>query len=160
MADGHMPLLAILLSVLGLVPFVVCGLVALGPDQVAAQRMLSALIAYAAVTLAFLGGIHWGFELQSRQEDASLRRARLGLGILPPLVGWIALLLPLVALSWVALLVLIAAYIGALLVEQKAAQRDLLPPRYLWLRLGFTVVAVAMLVTVLTLRLLDQTIVF
>jgi hypothetical protein len=157
---AHMPLLAILLSVLGLVPFVVCGLVALGQDQVAADRMLSALIAYAAVTLAFLGGIHWGLELQSRQDNASLRRARLGLGILPPLVGWIALLLPLVAAPWVALVVLIAAYVGTFLVEQKAGQRDLLPPRYLWLRLGFTVVAVAMLVTVLTLRLLDQKIGF
>ena len=58
--------------------------------------MLSALIGYAAVTLAFAGGIHWGFELQSRQQDRFVERARLGLGIVPPLVGWIALLLPLV----------------------------------------------------------------
>ena len=49
---------------------------------------------------------------------------------------------------------LIAAYIGAVLVEQEAAKRDLLPPRYLWLRWGFTLVAVAMMITVLTLRLL------
>ena len=116
--------------------------------------MLSALIGYAAVTLAFAGGIHWGFELQSRQQDRFVERARLGLGIVPPLVGWIALLLPLVVPSWVSLIVLIAAYIGAVLVEQEAAKRDLLPPRYLWLRWGFTLVAVAMMITVLTLRLL------
>ena len=36
MADGCMPLLAILLSVLGLVPFIVCGLAALGPDPATA----------------------------------------------------------------------------------------------------------------------------
>jgi heme exporter protein D len=35
-----------------------------------------------------------------------------------------------------------------------------MPHRYLWLRWGFTVVAVAMLVTVTTLRLLGQTIAF
>ena len=87
-----------------------------------------------------------------------MQRARLGFGVLPLLVGWIALLLPLVAASWVSLIVLIAAYIGTVLVEHRAAKRNLLPPRYLWLRWSFTVVAVAMMVTVLTLRLLGQTI--
>ena len=138
-ADGRMPLLAILLSVLGLVPFIVCGLAALGPDPTTADRMLSALIGYAAVTLAFAGGIHWGFELQSRQPDRFVERARLGLGIVAAAgrldraaaaAGGRA--------SWVSLIVLIAAYIGAVLVEQEAARRDLLPPRYLWLRWGFT----------------------
>lgn len=155
-----MPLLAILLSVLGLVPFIVCGLGALGPDPIASGRMLSALIGYAAVTLAFAGGIHWGFELQSRQQDAFVQRARLSLGIVPPLAGWIALLLPLAMPPWVSLVVLIAAYIGTVLAEQEAGKRDLLPPRYLWLRWGFTLVAAAMMITVLTLRLLGQTIGF
>ena len=62
--------------------------------------------------------------------------------------------------TWVALLVLIAAHIGMVLVEQQAARRELLPPHYLLLRWGFTVVAIAMMVTVLTLRLLGQTIKF
>jgi hypothetical protein len=110
--------------------------------------------------LAFAGGIHWGFELQSRQQDRFVERARLGLGIVPPLVAWIALLLPLVVPSWVSLIALIVAYIGAVLVEREAAKRDLLPPRYLWLRWGFTLVAVAMMITVLTLRLLGETIAF
>jgi hypothetical protein len=153
-------MLAILLSVLGLVPFVVCGLAALGPEADTAERMLQALIAYAAVTLAFTGGIHWGFELQSRQRENSVHRMRLGLGILPPLIGWIALLLPLVVALWVSLIVLIAAYIGAMVVEQQAGRRNLLPPRYLWPRWGFTVVAIAMMTTVLTLRLLGRTISF
>jgi uncharacterized protein DUF3429 len=156
----EMPVLAILLSVLGLIPFIACGLVALGPDQIMASRMMSALIAYGAVVLSFVGGVHWGFELQSRHEAAFVHRARLGLGVIPLLVGWVALLLPLVASSWVSLIVLIAAYIGAVLVEHRAAERDLVPPRYLWLRWSFTVVAVAMMVTVLTLHLLGQTIIF
>ena len=155
-----MPLLTILLSALGVIPFIVCGLAALGPDPVTSARMLNALIGYAAVILAFAGGIHWGFELQSRQQDRVIHRARLGVAIVAPLVGWIALLLPVVVAAWVSLIVLIAAYIGAVLVEQEAGRRGLLPPRYLWLRWGFTVVAVAMMVTVLTLRLLGQTISF
>ncbi len=155
-----MPWLAILLSVLGLVPFIVCGLAALGPDPDTSARMLSALVGYAAIILAFVGGIHWGFELLSSGQDTAVRRARLGLGIVPPLLGWIALLLPLVVAPWISLILLIAAYIGAVLAEREAAKRELLPPRYLWLRWGFTLVAVAMMVTVLTLRLLGQTIVF
>jgi Protein of unknown function (DUF3429) len=152
-------MLAVLLSVLGLVPFIVCGLAALGPDPDTARRMLTALISYAAVILGFVGGIHWGFELQTPQKT-SAGRARLGLGIVPPLVGWIALVLPLVAAPWVSLILLIAAYIGAALVEQEAAKRELLPPRYLLLRWLFTLVAVAMMVTVLTLWLFGQTINF
>jgi hypothetical protein len=153
-----MPFLAILLSLLGLIPFVACGLAALAPDPATAARMMNGLIAYAAVMLGFSGGVHWGLELQSRQQDSFIERARLSLAVAPALVGWVALLLPLVAASWVSLIVLIAAYIGMVLVEHQAARRDLLPPRYLWLRWVFTVVAVAMMVTVLTLHLLGQTI--
>ncbi len=155
-----MPWLAVLLSALGLIPFVVCGLAALGPDPDTAARILDALIGYAAVALTFIGGIHWGFELQSDQHQGSISRTRLALGVLPLLVGWISLVLPLVVAPWVSLVLLIIAYIAAVLAEHEAGRRNLLPPRYLWVRWGFTVVAVAMLVTVLTLRLLGLTISF
>ena len=105
-------------------PFIVCGLAALGPDPATAARMLSALIGYAAVTLAFAAGVHWGFELQARHQEAFVQRARLGLGDPPPLAGWIALLLPLVAAPWVALILLIAAYIGAVLWSRRPRDAD------------------------------------
>jgi uncharacterized protein DUF3429 len=155
-----MPLLAILLSVLGLVPFIVCGLAALGPNPVTAARMLAMLIDYGALVLAFSAGIHWGFELQSPQQNRDVGRARLAIAAAALTVGWIAIVLPIVAAAWLSLVVLIAGYIGAVLVEQEAAKRGLMPPHYLWLRWGFTIVAAAMLVTVLTLHLLGQTIVF
>ncbi len=41
--------------------------------------------------LAFLGGVHWGFALPEPSGRAD--RARLGLGVVPSLVGWVALLL-------------------------------------------------------------------
>ncbi len=151
-------MLAILLTVLGIVPFIVCGLGALAPDAGTAARMLSALIGYAALTLAFAAGVHWGFELQAPQEDRFIQRARLGIPVIALLAGWMALLLPLVAAAWVALVLLIVAYVGAMIVEQRAARRGLLPGRYLWLRWGFVVVALGMLVTVLALRLLGQSV--
>ena len=154
-----MPVLAVLLTVLGLVPFIACGFGALAPDPGTAARMLSALIGYAALSLAFAAGVHWGFELQAPQEDRFIQRARLGVPAVALLAGWIALLLPLVAAAWVALILLIAAYAGAILIEQQAARRGLLPGRYLWLRWAFIVVALAMLVSVLMLRLLGKSVI-
>jgi hypothetical protein len=155
-----MPLIAILLSVLGLVPLVACGLGALGPDPLTASRMLQALIGYTALILAFSGGIHWGLELQTPQANRLVGRLRLAIPVIALLAAWAALMLPLVVAPASALIVLIAAYLGAILVEQRAAAYDALPPRYLWLRWGFTIPAIAMLITVFTLRLLGQTIEF
>jgi hypothetical protein len=154
-----MPLIPILLSVLGLVPFVGLGLGALGQDPVSAGRMLQALISYASLILAFAGGIHWGFELQTPHSSRLIGGLRLGVPIIALLGAWAAVSLPLVIAPASAVILLIVAYIGAVLVEHRASERGLLPSRYLWLRWGFTVPAVAMLITVLTLRLLGQTIV-
>jgi hypothetical protein len=163
-----MPASAILLSILALVPFIGCGLAALGPDTAMADRMLTALIAWGALILAFVGGLHWGLVMREPEtgppvvpgsKPAPGRHMRIGVAVLPLVLGWLALLLPLIAAAWLALLLLIAAYIAVLVAEHHAARRFVLPSRYLWLRWGFTVVAVAMLTTVLTLRLLEHTIV-
>ena len=151
-----MPVLAALLSLLGLVPFIVCGLAALGPNAETASRMLAALIGYGALALAFSGGIHWGFALYAPKSSAMIGRVQLVLAILAPLLGWLALLLPLVVAPWFSLLLLTAAYVAQVLLEQKASKREQLPPGYLWLRWGFTLVAVAVMVTVLTLRVVGE----
>jgi hypothetical protein len=168
-----MPLLAILLGVAGLIPFIVCGLGALSVDVVSAARMMTALIAYGAVILSFLGGVHWGFALggaapvtvpvpvdppaPAGNRFVTAERARLVLGVVPSLIGWLALLLMMLQLIWTALVVLIAGFIATMVVEHQASRRSLIPlASYIWLRWGLTVVVVAMLVTVLTLRVLGQ----
>jgi hypothetical protein len=163
-----MPASAILLSILALAPFIGCGLAALGSDVAMADRMLTALIGWSALVLAFVGGLHWGLALHEPETEPPVapgskpgigRNARIGLGVLPLILGWLALLLPLVAATWLALLLLIAAFIAVQVTEHHFSRRFMLPSRYLWLRWGFTVIAVAMLTTVVTLRLLGQTIV-
>jgi hypothetical protein len=149
----------VLISVIGLVPYVVCGLAALGPDAANATRMMGVLVAWSAVVLAFFGGVHWGLVLRDEAAQPSFYRARVTLAAMATVVAWVVLVLPLIAPIWLALLALIIGYIVALLTEHHAGRRDLVPSRYLWLRWGFTVVAVAMLITVLTLHLLGQTIV-
>jgi len=148
-----MPALAILLGIAGLAPFIGCGLGAMARDG-EGDRMLVALIAYGAVMLAFLGGMQWGFALPAG-NDPRRQRWRLVLGVLPPLVGWLALLVALLAPGWFALAVLTAGFIGTALGEHRAAGQDpAVPSGYLWLRWALTVVAAAMLITVLTVRLL------
>jgi hypothetical protein len=158
----HLPLVAILLGVAGLIPFIGCGIAALGLDESSSQNMLWALIAYGAVVLSFLGGVHWGFALDPRniEQGGAPERLRLLFGVVPTLIGWVALLIPLALASWVGLGVLIAGFLGTAIVESRGVRRGLIHPSYMLLRWGLTAVVVAMLVTVMTLRILGQHVVF
>jgi hypothetical protein len=151
-----MPAIAILLSVLGLVPFVVFGYGALGQVPETASRMLFSLIDYAGLILGFAGGVHWGLALM----PAALRpTVRFGAGALPLVVAWIALVL-MQDHPYVALAVLILGYLATVLTEHRAAQRLLVPEGYVWMRWGFSIVAVVLMIIVLVLRGIGQTIVF
>lgn len=150
-----MPSIIIPLSLLGLVPFVMFGLASVGQTPQTAGQALVGLIDYAAVILAFSGGVHWGLA----QLPGSVRPSvRVGAGVLPMLVGWASLVLAQMVAPTIALSVLILGYIATVLTEHRAAQRFLVPSRYVWMRWVFSTVAVMMMVTVLVLRLLGQTI--
>ncbi len=159
---GKLPGLAVALAAGGLIPFIFCGLGAISLDDSRAPQMTAALLAYGAVVLAFIGAVHWGFVLVGA-PDGSLgkaARARLLLGVVPSLVGWAALLLPMALSLEAGLALLIAGFIGTPILEQQGCNRGLVPPAYMWLRWILTVVVVAILVTVLVLRLLRAKIVF
>jgi Protein of unknown function (DUF3429) len=151
-----MPAIAILLSVLGLVPFVVFAYGALGQVPEAASRMLVSLIDYAALILGFAGGVHWGLALL---PSALRPTVRFGAGAVPLVVAWVALVLMQDHL-FVALALLILGYLATVLTEHRAAQRLLVPQGYVWMRWGFSIVAVVLMVIVLVLRGIGQTIVF
>lgn len=152
-----MPAIALLLSLLGLVPFVFFAFGAVGHIPATAERMLVSLIDYAALILAFSGGVHWGLALAPETMRPSVR---FGAGVLPLIVAWIGLVLGQMIDPTVAVVVLILGYLATVLTEHRAAQRLLVPPRYVWIRWGFSVVAMVLMVMVLVLRGLGQTIVF
>jgi hypothetical protein len=89
-----------------------------------------ALAAYGATILAFLGAVHWGFALRALPGEEFASRWRLSLGVVPALLAWLALLLPVPAGLWL----LAAGVLGTAVAETVAARRGLLPAEYLRLR--------------------------
>ena len=145
---SRLPLLALVLGLAGLLPFLLCGLLAVGQDG---DRAAFALVGYGAVILAFLGGVHWGFAL--REPAAGGERARLTLGVVPSLVGWLALLLTMAVNAAAGMGLLLVGFLGVTLVESRATAAGLLPPSYMRLRYGLSGAVAAVLVLVLLMRL-------
>jgi hypothetical protein len=147
-----LPPLAIILGLGGLVPFLACGFGAVAlHDPVRAARALAALLAYGAVILSFLGAVHWGFALEDRTALAD--GARLGGGVLPALLGWVALLAGFAGRDLIGLALLAVGFAGTIALEQRGAARGLLPPGYLGLRFVLSAVVLAVLGAVLVMRL-------
>ncbi len=86
-------------------------------------------MAYGAVILSFLGGIHWGLAIASNHGNGDLPR-RLFVSVAPSLVAWAGLLLPL----RVGLLVLAAGFAAVLYVDVRATRAGEAPPWYPRLR--------------------------
>jgi hypothetical protein len=101
-----------------------------------------ALAAYGATILAFLGAVHWGLALAAPAAERGADWARLGLGVVPSLIAWVALLLPLSA----GLGLLALAILGTAAAETRAAQAGLVPRAYLGLRWMLSAGAAAALV--------------
>ena len=155
----RLPILAVILSTAGIIPFVLCGLGAVATNAVTSQLAALVLIGYGAVILSFLGGVHWGFTLAVEHDRAE--RLRLGLGVIPGLLGWAALAVAIYSLqAALGLALLIAAFILAVVVEWRAHGRDLVPAGYIGMRIAITVVVVAILTTVTVLRLIGGHLIF
>jgi hypothetical protein len=98
---GHTLILA------GFIPFAALAfwLYGIASDHPWRQGTIVLMTAYGAVILSFLGGIRWGIALTGRGGE---NQRDLVLGIVPPLVGWIAIMVP-APLSFVLLAVAFAA---------------------------------------------------
>jgi hypothetical protein len=98
-----------------------------------------ALTAYAAVIASFLGGLHWGIAFQL---GARAPRFHLIWGVVPSLVAWVALLMPVYAGLPLLGLLLLVCY----LVDRKTWTSPRLRP---WLTLRFRLTVVSTLSCIL-----------
>ena len=133
-----------LLGLSGLLPFAGSALASLAlPGW--QEAALLALRAYGAVILAFLGAVHWGFALQPEVGREAAGPRRLILGVLPALLAWVTLLMPMgLALGLLALGLLATAA-----VEQWGASEALVPRNYMLLRWILSLGAAACLIAAL-----------
>jgi hypothetical protein len=125
---------AIWLGAAGALPFIAAVLAGLLlADSLIAQWTEQAAFLYGAVILSFLGGIHWGLALTRARADS---RAYI-IGVIPSLVGWGAVLLPM----RIGLVVLALGFIGQFLMDLRLS----LPGWFRTLRLALTIVVSASL---------------
>ena len=150
-----LPLIAILLGLAGLIPFLAGSYAALSYAEDAGRMALLALVAYAAVILAFLGGVHWGIGLQAGTgQSVRVQRLRFGLSVVPSLVGWAGLLVVFAGLPKTGLAVMILGFAATTVVEARGARAGLVPAGYMGLRWVLSIVVVVCLVTVLVIQAL------
>ena len=144
-----LPLIAVMLGAAGLIPFVLASLGALALEAEGARMSLLALSAYGAVILSFLGGVHWGFGLQEGgAQTVAAQRSRFGLGVVPALIGWAALLVTFVGLPKTGLIVLISGFGITTLAESRATKAGLLPTSYMLLRWVLSLAVIVCLISV------------
>ena len=103
------------LGTLGLLPFFALALLCWLPDLVtvanvpAARLAQMSLVAYAATILAFLGAVSWGIALFAPLNPPQNRRRYLDWGVIPAILGWLALLMTFAGIpAWVVFAFLIA----------------------------------------------------
>ena len=130
------------LGLAGVLPFLIGAIWAwiLGGGDMA-DWLLRAVVAYGAVILSFLGGLHWGLAL--RDQDAG--SSHYIISVVPSLLAWLALLLPLGP----ALTLLTICFAGQLVVDLLRLQ---LPAWFRNLRALLTLLVVVALVVALLAR--------
>lgn len=129
------------LAYAGLLPFVLGALLVwlIGDHNLDAHAFVSlAMSAIAALTLAFLGGIHWGLAMRQPVLAPVPSHLPFVWGVVPSLVAWVAVMMP----AYAGLVVH-----GVMLVVCYLVDRRLYPAYGVasWLTLRFRLSAVAAL---------------
>lgn len=125
------------LGLAGLIPFVVLAALTLVGPGAWQDWVSTALIAYGAVILSYLGGITWGLAITRRQLNDPLYLASMA----PFFAAWIALLLPV----FMGLILLMVAFLGALINDYLIKRDGLAPEWFFTLRVTLTAIVVASL---------------
>ena len=97
----------------------------------------TALLAYGAVILSFVGALHWGFAMALGGLSDRERTHRFVWSVVPSLLAWPAVLLPMAG----GTALLIVGFAAHLVQDLRLASRAALPAWYLPLRWRLTVTA-------------------
>jgi len=155
----RLPFLAVVLGIAGIIPFLLCGLEATSANAQNGMIASHLLVAYGAIILSFLGGVHWGFTLAAPEDSAE--QQRLVGGVLPAICGWLILGMGLLTgMPALAIAALIACFIAGTAAEWHGYQAGMVPGGYIALRVAITFAVVAILTVVAALRLVGAHLIF
>ncbi len=117
----------------GLIPFIVLSIASWLqiPFDIDVTRML---MTYAAIIFSFMGAVHWGIAISSKQDSSEY----LMVSVMPALLAWFALLAP----QTYALLLLLLGFIALYAYDRYAEKEQQLPDWYLPMRQRLTIVVV------------------
>ncbi len=151
--------IAILLTLAGAIPFILLACVVM-LDPLGSQTAIEVLISYGAVILSFVGAVHWGFALRDSAAPVGgipLSPAVLGaerqlliFGIVPAIIGWVALSAMLhFNAPGLSLFLLLVGFFIAIVVETIGRGRGVVAANYLALRWAVSIIVLLCLATVL-----------
>lgn len=140
----EVPRPALTYGLAGLIPFAACTVAVWTSSPILQVEGISLLLTYAAVILTFLGGIHWGKALAG-EHAGDLNWMRVGWSVTPSLVAWIALRMS----PGFSIIIFIAAFAVAFLVDRHAVRAGFFPEWYLPLRKVLTLGVMACLIATL-----------
>lgn len=148
----EVPRPALVLGLAGLIPFAACAIAVWTSSPIVQVEGVGLLLTYAAVILTFLGGVHWGRALAGKhagehaeERSGDLNWMRLGWSVTPSLIAWIALRMS----PGFTIIVFIAAFAVAFLVDRHAVRAGFFPDWYLPLRKVLTLGVMACLIATL-----------
>jgi hypothetical protein len=151
--------IAVLLTLAGAIPFLVlAAVVLLSPLESATA--IEVLVSYGAVILSFTGAVHWGFALRDTAHPVNgeplapavlgAERQLLVFGIIPAIIGWVALSVMLhFGAPALALFLLLAGFFITIVVETIGRGRGVVAANYLALRWCVSVIVLVVLLIVL-----------
>lgn len=133
------PLLPYALGIAGLVPFVGLAILTQMTIHQTGAAMNVFLLVYGAAILSFLGGTRWGAEIHKnpKKPDSLV----LAFAMLPPLAGWAAIIIEVLASTGVAYGLLIGGLILQFFWDLAAIRNGTFPQWYLLLRALLTFIA-------------------
>jgi len=140
----EVPRPALVLGLAGLIPFAACAVAVWTSSPIFQVEGVGLLLTYAAVILTFLGGVHWGKALAG-ENAGDLNWMRLGWSVTPSLIAWIALRMS----PGFTIIVFIAAFAAAFLVDRHAVRAGFFPEWYLPLRKVLTLGVMTCLIATL-----------
>ncbi|MGG6428536.1 DUF3429 domain-containing protein [Acetobacter ghanensis] len=155
-----LPFSGVVLMLAGVLPYVLCTCAIVFYDShMPVPNLLMALVLYGAISLSFIGAVHWGQALEPERtiivaSEAQTDHMRLLLGVVPALVGWVAACVGILWQPLWGLALLAVAFPLVAFGERAAWRRGWVPPGYMGVRWIVTAVTECCLLMVLLVRLL------